>query len=265
MPGGVAHAQAPSTRRPAHHKPCTSARWQLDAIAPAFHAADRRRLVTVVALVHALSLREGFRCFVLDVPPRNLPSRAALWHFPRASCDDTISRRTFFERRAIRSSPHDRQVTDRDLIHGRGNSSSGIHPFAARFSQAGNRFRDITPLLANGAAFRFAIDRMADHFRGKPVDAVAATDGGLCFRLALGDRVGRRLLAGYKPAAIPFTTGASSIACTNTTPTFSRATSAINPERAILLVDDLLATGTSTEACCRLIEQAGGHVAGSAS
>ena len=114
-------------------------------------------------------------------------------------------------------------------------------------------------------AFRFAIDRMADHFRGKPVDAVAATDARLCFRRALGDRVGRRLLAGSQAGGDSFHHRPFEYRLHEYHADVLEGYKAlINPEQRILLVDDLLATGTSTEACCRLIEQAGGHVAGCA-
>ncbi len=135
------------------------------------------------------------------------------------------------------------------------------------FPKPGIVFRDITPLLANGAAFRFAIDRMADHFRGKPVDAVAATDArGFVFAAPLAIELGVGFLPVHKPAAIPFTTGAFEYRLHEYHADVLEGYKAlINPEQRILLVDDLLATGTSTEACCRLIEQAGGHVAGCAS
>ena len=44
------------------------------------------------------------------------------------------------------------------------------------FPKPGILFKDITPLLAAPAAFRHAIDELASHYRGRPIDAVAAAE-----------------------------------------------------------------------------------------
>ena len=127
-------------------------------------------------------------------------------------------------------------------------------------------FRDITPLLVNAVAFRTAIKRMADHFRGKPVDAVAAESRGFVFAAPLAIELGVGFLPVHRPTAMPFTTGAFEYRLHEYHADVLEGYKA--PDRSatahILFVDDLLATGISTEGCCRLIEQAGGHVAGCA-
>jgi adenine phosphoribosyltransferase len=44
------------------------------------------------------------------------------------------------------------------------------------FPKPGILFKDITPLLAEPRAFQYAIDRMTEHYRGRPIDAIAAAE-----------------------------------------------------------------------------------------
>ena len=88
---------------------------------------------------------------------------------------------------------------------------------------------------------------------------------GFVFAAPLAIELGVGFLPVHKPAAIPFATGAFEYRLHEYhTDVLESYKVLINPEQRILFVDDLLASGTSTEGCCRLIEQAGGHVAGCA-
>jgi adenine phosphoribosyltransferase len=134
------------------------------------------------------------------------------------------------------------------------------------FPKPGIVFRDITPLLASAVAFRETIQRMADHFRGRPIDVVAAAEArGFIFAAPLAIELGVGFMPVRKPTKVPFSTHAFDYTLDEYhTDVLEAYKATIDRAQRILFVDDLLATGSSIETCCRLIEQAGGHIAGCA-
>jgi adenine phosphoribosyltransferase len=135
------------------------------------------------------------------------------------------------------------------------------------FPRPGTTFRDFTPLLASATAFRETIRRIADHFRGRPIDVVAAAEArGFVFAAPLAFELGLGFMPVRKPSKVSFSTHAFDYALDqqhhpDVLETYKTVND--NPQR-VLFVDDLLATGSSIATCCRLIEQAGGSVAGCA-
>jgi adenine phosphoribosyltransferase len=134
------------------------------------------------------------------------------------------------------------------------------------FPKPGIVFRDITPLLANAVAFRETILRMADHFRGRPIDAVAAAEPrGFVFAAPMAVELGVGFMPVRKPAKVPFSTHAFDYTLDeHHADVLECYKTSVDRAQRILFVDDLLATGSTIETCCRLIEQAGGHIAGCA-
>lgn len=134
------------------------------------------------------------------------------------------------------------------------------------FPRQGMIFRDITPLLLDPEGFREAIRQMAGAFRGVSVDAVAAAEPrGFIFAAPLALEMNVGFLPLRRPTRVQFSTQAFDYALTDFHDDILLAyKDNINPSQRILFVDDLLATGTSVENCCRLIEHAGGDVAGCA-
>ncbi len=126
-------------------------------------------------------------------------------------------------------------------------------------------FRDITPLLSDAAALRESIRQLADHYRGRPIDVVAAAEArGFIFAVPLAIELGLGFVPVRKPGKLPFTTHAFHYELEYGTDTLEIHSDGVAAGQRVLLVDDLLATGGTIEACCRLIERAGGHVAGCA-
>ncbi len=133
------------------------------------------------------------------------------------------------------------------------------------FPKPGIMFRDITPLLADAEALRESIRQLADHYRGRPIDAVAAAEArGFIFAVPLAIELGLGFVPVRKPGKLPFTTHAFHYELEYGTDTLEIHSDGVASGQRVLLVDDLLATGGTMEACCRLIERAGGHVAGCA-
>ena len=133
------------------------------------------------------------------------------------------------------------------------------------FPKPGILFRDITPLLANPAALREAVHRLAGHFRARKVEVVAAAEArGFLFAAPLALELQAGLVPIRKKGKLPFATISYTYDLEYGSDTVQMHVDAIRPGANVLLVDDLLATGGTMEACCRLVEKAGGRVVGCA-
>ncbi len=131
------------------------------------------------------------------------------------------------------------------------------------FPKPGILFRDITPLLGNAEAFRHTICQMADAVRSLGVQQVAAAEArGFLFAAPLAVQLRTGLIPIRKPRKLPFETISHSYELEYGTDTLEIHTDAVEPGARVLVVDDLLATGGTIEACCKLIEKAGGIVVG---
>jgi len=133
------------------------------------------------------------------------------------------------------------------------------------FPKPGILFRDITPLLAVPRAFRQAVARLADPFRDAKIDVVAAAEArGFLFAAPLALELDAGLVPIRKPGKLPYETLSLTYELEYGTDTLEIHADAIPPGADVLVVDDLLATGGTIEACCQMVEKAGGKVAGCA-
>ncbi len=124
-------------------------------------------------------------------------------------------------------------------------------------------FRDITPLLADRNAFAAAIDALCAAFADTDIDYVAAVEArGFIF----GAAVARKLHAGFVPirkkGKLPFKTESITYDLEYGTDTLEVHSDAVNKGSSVLMVDDLLATGGTMAASCKLIEKLGGRIVG---
>jgi adenine phosphoribosyltransferase len=133
------------------------------------------------------------------------------------------------------------------------------------FPKPGILFRDITPLLRSPAAFREAIVQMASPYRGLPIDAVAAAEArGFIFAAPLALELGAGFVPVRKPGKLPFDTHAFHYELEYGTDSLEIHIDGIAPGQNVLLVDDLLATAGTMEACCNLVEKCGANIVGCA-
>src|SRR5207245_6129160 len=124
-------------------------------------------------------------------------------------------------------------------------------------------FKDITPLLAEPSAFRQAIHLMGEEYKGRQIDAVAAAEArGFLFAAPLALLLERPLVPLRKPGKLPHRTYSLKYELEYGSAELHMHVDGIHEGSHVLLVDDLLATGGTMEASARLIEQAGGVVAG---
>ena len=129
------------------------------------------------------------------------------------------------------------------------------------FPKPGILFRDITPLLAAPEAFREVVRRMADRFRERDIDVVAAAEArGFIFAAPLALELNVGFVPVRKPGKLPYDTHAFHYELEYGTDTLEIHIDGIAPGQNVLLVDDLLATGGTVQACCRLAEQAHANI-----
>jgi len=131
------------------------------------------------------------------------------------------------------------------------------------FPVKGILFKDITTLVKDPAAFREAVDRMAEPYKGKKIDVVAAIESrGFIFGATLAYILGAGFVPIRKPNKLPADTLSESYTLEYGTNTLEMHKDAIRKGQKVLLVDDLLATGGSARAAVNLIERLGGKVVG---
>ena len=133
------------------------------------------------------------------------------------------------------------------------------------FPKPGVLFKDITPLLADPDAFAYAVARLAAHYAARPVDAIAAAEArGFLFAAPLALELRRPLIPLRKPGKLPYRTHSHKYDLEYGSAELHMHTDGVVPGARVLLVDDVLATGGTMAAACKLIEKAGGTVAGCA-
>ena len=131
------------------------------------------------------------------------------------------------------------------------------------FPAPGILFRDITPLLKDSAAFRDAIDRLADYYESREFDTIVGIDArGFLLAAPLAYRLGKALVPVRKQGKLPFKTHKVTYKLEYGSDAVEVHTDAIANGQRVLIVDDLLATGGTMAATASLVEKTGGRVAG---
>ncbi len=129
------------------------------------------------------------------------------------------------------------------------------------FPQPGILFRDITPLLADAAARGYAIDEMAAHVAARGVDAIVAIESrGFLFGMPLADRLGLPFVPVRKPGRLPAERMSVEYSLEYGSGQLDIHADALAPGARVVIVDDLLATGGTAQAACKLVELLGAHV-----
>jgi len=133
------------------------------------------------------------------------------------------------------------------------------------FPKPGILFRDITPLLADPAALAEAIERLAAPWRGAGLDAIAAVEArGFLFATPLALALGVGVIPVRKPGKLPADTISHDYDLEYGRDRLEMHRGVLPAGARVLVVDDVLATGGTAEACMRLVEAGGGRVAGAA-
>ncbi|MGD2174986.1 MAG: adenine phosphoribosyltransferase [Candidatus Brocadiaceae bacterium] len=133
------------------------------------------------------------------------------------------------------------------------------------FPTEGIVFRDITTLLKEPEALRAGVEALCEPFAEEQVDQVVAAEArGFIFGGAVACRLGAGFVPVRKPGKLPADAIERTYELEYGTDTLTMHKDAIQPGDRVLVLDDLLATGGTIRACCDLVEELGGEVAGCA-
>jgi adenine phosphoribosyltransferase len=127
------------------------------------------------------------------------------------------------------------------------------------FPKPGIIFKDITPILSDGALFHESIDLFLRACEPLRPDKIVGIDArGFLFGSAVAYQLGVGFVPVRKKGKLPFQTKETSYTLEYGEATVEMHIDAISPGERIVLVDDLLATGGTSAAAAKLISQAGG-------
>ena len=127
----------------------------------------------------------------------------------------------------------------------------------------GIQFKDITTLCREHAPFKESCDRIAERYKGKGITKVVAIEArGYVFGGVVAYLLGAGFVLIRKPGKLPYTTISESYELEYGTDSIHMHIDAISEGDKVLVSDDLLATGGTAKAACKLVEQTGGSVEG---
>jgi adenine phosphoribosyltransferase len=127
------------------------------------------------------------------------------------------------------------------------------------FPKKGIVFKDISPLLGDGGAFRKVIGAFAERIDGKGVTKVVGIESrGFIFGAALALELDLGFVPVRKPGKLPYQTVRESYELEYGTDAIEMHRDAIAAGEKVVLVDDLLATGGTLAACANLVKSVGG-------
>jgi adenine phosphoribosyltransferase len=129
------------------------------------------------------------------------------------------------------------------------------------YPKKGIMFRDITTLLADARAFRRAIDELVQPYAGSKVSKVAGIEAR---GFILGGAVAHQMSAGFVPirkkGKLPHETVSIAYSLEYGADQMEMHRDAVAGGEKVILVDDLIATGGTAEAACRLLTQMGAEI-----
>ncbi len=135
----------------------------------------------------------------------------------------------------------------------------------ADFPKPGITFKDITPLLLDAAAFSTAIDQLALLVANEEIDVIAAAEArGFLFAPSLAQRLNIGMVPIRKPGKLPYQRHSYTYDLEYGSDTLEMHVDGVKKGQRVLVVDDLLATGGTVEACCKMVEDCDATVAGCA-
>ena len=126
-------------------------------------------------------------------------------------------------------------------------------------------FRDISPLMADGEAYRVATKQIVDYAKEQQIDMVVGPEArGFIVGCPVAFELGVGFAPVRKPGKLPRKTIEVSYDLEYGSDTLTLHEDAIQPGQRVLICDDLLATGGTIKATIELVEKLGGVVVGCA-
>lgn len=127
----------------------------------------------------------------------------------------------------------------------------------------GIMFRDITTLIKNPEAFNYTINLLKENYQNKNIQKIAGIESrGFIFGAALAKELNLPFVLIRKKGKLPAETVSQEYALEYGTDKIELHKDAVEEGDNVLIVDDLLATGGTASAACKLVEKLGGKVTG---
>lgn len=131
------------------------------------------------------------------------------------------------------------------------------------FPKPGILFYDITTLLKDPIGLHRAVDLLANHYVGRKIDQVVGIEArGFIFAPMVAYRLNAGFVPVRKPKKLPAETMRATYKLEYGDDSLEVHRDAISSGNAVLIIDDLLATGGTAAAVAGLVESLGGHVVG---
>jgi adenine phosphoribosyltransferase len=131
------------------------------------------------------------------------------------------------------------------------------------FPKPGINFYDITTLLKDPSGLRRTLNKMTARYNDTEIDTIIGIESrGFIFAVPMAQHLGTGFVPVRKPGKLPSDTESTSYDLEYGTDTLEIHRDAIGDGHRVLIVDDLLATGGTAEACAKLVEKLGGDIVG---
>ena len=131
------------------------------------------------------------------------------------------------------------------------------------FPKKGVVFKDITPVLADAALFRHAVEALADRYLGERISKVVGIESrGFLFAAPVAIALGAGLAIVRKPGKLPWRTAREVYALEYGEDALEMHIDAVGPGERVVIVDDVLATGGTANAVGKLVAGQGANLVG---
>jgi len=122
-------------------------------------------------------------------------------------------------------------------------------------------FRDVSTLLKDVEGFQKVLNILENRYKNKEIDIIAGIESrGFIVASALASKLQKPIIMIRKPGKLPFETERQEYELEYGKDAVEIQKDAIKPGQKVLLVDDLIATGGTASASCKLIEKLGGQI-----
>mgnify|MGYP002611931542 FL=1 len=129
------------------------------------------------------------------------------------------------------------------------------------FPEKGIIFRDVTSVLQDAEGLHLAIDQMQERLEGVDFDVVLGPESrGFIFGVPIAYNMHKAFVPVRKKGKLPRATISQTYDLEYGTATIEIHKDAIQPGQKVVIIDDLIATGGTTEAIIKMVEELGGEV-----